>query len=115
MQKIVVIVQEVHRKSELVACIHQVTGLSVSAILGSFSRGKPLGSWFLFGNDHGESARILRGLQAIATKGDGAFGYYELQDDEQYDERTLQSLAISTDTLTNILEAHDVRRQKIDE
>jgi hypothetical protein len=115
MPKIVVVVRDANRKSDLISCIRRLTGLGVSAITDALVGKKPLGQWILFGNNHDEIARILRGLQDIAVNGHGVFSYFELQDDELFDQQASQRLEISPAILSNLLNAYDVERRKIDE
>jgi hypothetical protein len=95
--------------------IKRITNLGLGEIRQNINSGQPFFDVLLFYNDHDEIAKQLRDLIATFNSNSVEASFFELEEDEELDQNNRDLTEISSDTLLNILEAHDLGIARMEE
>jgi hypothetical protein len=88
--------------------IERATANSLTELRQAISSGKPFAEFLLFYNNHNEVEQKLRNLISIFNVNSVEAKFFELEEDEELDLNNRDLTEISSDTLLNILEAHNL-------
>jgi hypothetical protein len=87
--------------------IKRITSLGLNEIRQNVGTGQPFFNALLFYNDHDDVAQKIRDLISTFNSNSVEASFFELEEDEELNQSNRDISEISSDTLLNILEAHD--------
>jgi hypothetical protein len=95
--------------------IKRITSLGLNEIRQNVGTGQPFFNALLFYNDHDDVAQKIRDLISTFNSNSVEASFFELEEDEELNQSNRDISEISSDTLLNILEAHDLGIAKTQE
>lgn len=111
MSKIVVKVDNITNRNDVISCIRRITGLGMSDIQRKIQSGETIGEYVLFYNDHDEVASTLRALISEVKKTGSTVSLYEISENEDF--AALPDIAdyeVSEEVVNNIIDQYEQDR-----
>jgi len=110
MSKILLLAQD-DADLRFISMVHRITGAGTSDLRAKIEAGQPFFAAVVFGNDHEDRATELRAVADAAEQCGVRLRLFELEPDEAFDECDWKQREIDLETMRNILDEADRRRQ----